>query len=116
MRKKHIYSLNLLWAGLILLVFSSMRMRITRRAVQLAPSAIPAAAAVAGRRSLSPILLQEFRIPLPVTGAEIAKFFLSAPAYIASVQWHLGLPPQIAENITVSIGNRQRIDLTLEPG
>src|SRR5580704_280852 len=92
MRKKHISSLNLLWAGLILLVFCSMAHAQYEDGTVVGTIAIPAAPRWQGLRSRLPILLQEFRIPLPVTAAETTKFLLSVPAYIASVPRHRGLP------------------------
>ena len=116
MRKKHISSLNLLWAGLILLVFSSMAQAQYEDGSVVGTIRDTSGAAVAGatvtvtntatgiQNNVTSNGSGDYEVPSVRAGL----YRISAAAS--------GFATAIAENITVSVGNRQRIDLKLKVG
>ena len=116
MRKKHISSLNLLWAGLILLVFSSMAHAQYEDGSVVGTIHDTSGADVAGATvtvtntatGIQNTVTSNGSGDYEVPSVRAGLYRISAAAS--------GFATAIAENITVSVGNRQRIYLTLKPG
>jgi hypothetical protein len=116
MRKNQIFSLMLVWAGLVLFLFSSIARAQFEDGSVVGTIRDSSGAAVAGATVTITNTATAIQTRVGSNGSgdyEVPSVRAGSYRITASAP---GFATAVAENITVSVGNRQRIDLTLKPG
>src|SRR5271170_7659148 len=116
MRKILISSLKLSWIGLILVIFSSLghaqfeNGSVVGTIHDSSGAAIPGANVTVTNKAtgIQSIVTSNGSGDYEALSLRVGTYTISASAQ--------GFATAVAENITISVGNRQRIDLTLKPG